>query len=71
MDKKCTGYTDKNGQLIYDGDKLYGKTINGDYATFTVTYSDYRHSWIGDCSDEVYDIAPSIFNQYEVNKIIL
>lgn len=71
MDKKCTGKYDKNDKLIYDGDKLYGKTMDGYYATFTVKYSDYRHDWIGDNPNEIYDISSSIFNQYEVNKIIL
>jgi len=71
MNKKSTGYYDKNNKLIYGGDKLFGKTIDGNYATFTVQWSDYHHGWIGYCSDEIYDISSSIFNQYEANKIIL
>lgn len=71
MDKKSTGRYDKKGKLIYDGDTLFGKTINGDYSTFKVRWSDYRHDWIGDNPDEIYDISSSIFNQYEVNKIII
>jgi hypothetical protein len=71
MDKKSTGYYDKNGELIYDGDKLVGKTFDGNEATFIVRWSDYHHSFIGDCPDEIYDVSPSIFHQYERNKIIL
>jgi len=71
MDKKSTGYYDKNGKLIYDGDKLFGKTIDGNENTFTVRWSNYRHSWIGDCPNEIYDISLSIFYQYEKNKIII
>jgi len=69
--RKSTGCYDKNGKLIFDGDKLFGKTIDGNDATFTVKWSDYRHGWIGDNPYEIYDISSSIFNQYEVNKILL
>lgn len=71
MDKKSTGKYDRNGKLIYDGDKLFGKTIDGNDAVFTVHWSDYRHGWIGNNPDEIYDISSSIFNQYEANKIIV
>lgn len=65
MLKKSTGYYDKNDKLIYDGDKLFDNGI-----TYTVTWSDYRHDWIGFCLNEIY-VASSDFNQYEVNKIIV
>lgn len=71
MLKKSTGYYDKHGELIYDGDKLFGKTIDGNEAVFTVRWSDYRNSFIGDNPDEIYDLSPTIFHQYEKNKIII
>ena len=63
---RVTGSFDKNGQEIVEGNKLFGKTIDGNEAIFTVKWSDYRRGWIGDCPDEIYDISSSIFNQYVV-----
>jgi len=66
MKIKSTGNFDKNGKKIFTGDKLFGKTIDGNNATFTVRWSDFRNGFIGDCPDEIYDLSPTIFNQYVV-----
>jgi hypothetical protein len=63
---RSTSFTDKNGDMIHEGDKIYGKTADGDEATFNVKWSDYRNTFIGDNPDEIYDISPSIFHQYEI-----
>jgi len=66
MEKRSTGHFDKTGQEVFEGDKLHGKTIDGNNAIFNVKWSDYRNSFIGENPDEIYDISPSKFHHYKV-----
>ncbi|MCY8408985.1 hypothetical protein [Bacillus haynesii] len=63
---KFTGKTDINGNEIYGGMTLEGKTIDGDHAEFTVIWSDYRKDWIAENPDEIYDVSSKIFHKYEI-----
>lgn len=63
---KTTGYVDKHGNKIREGDELKGKTIDGDTAIFKVRWSDFHKNYIGDNPDEIYDVSHSIFHQYEI-----
>ena len=63
---RTTSRYDKNGNEIFEGNRIEGKTMDGDTAIFIVRWSDYHGDFIGDCPDEIYDVSPSIFHQYEI-----
>ena len=66
--KRTTNKQDKHGKEIFEGDKLRGKTFDGHVVIFIVKWSNYHNRFIGDCRDEIYDINPSIFHQYEITN---
>lgn len=61
---KNTGYKDKNGTDIFDGNYLIGNNGYGEEVKYLVHWSIYRNNWIGDSKTEIYDISPSRFSQY-------
>jgi len=63
-----TGYYDKKGNKIKDGDTIIGKSIDGDILEYIVKWSTYRSNWIAENKNESYDVASSQFNKFEIKE---
>lgn len=61
-----TGWVDKDGDAICEGDKLKHPSMDGPMAIFTVKWSEYRKTYIGDAPGEIYDLATTNFAKAKI-----
>ena len=56
----------EDARMVFEGDVLRGKSQDGSVKNFVVKWSEFRGYFIGCNSNEIYDVAPGAFSQYEI-----